>query len=138
MESAHPMAPGARIQLVSPGAIEAVKDDLVDVYRQAFRQAPYVKSETEVAEFARFLFAEIAVTPHAQRQGVGGRLHDRLLTGLPHRRAVLTTMAVESAANRFYAGKGWRMLLPELIVPDYSRACRVMGMQLPLIEERAP
>lgn len=76
---------------------------------------------------------ELAVTPAVQGRGVGGRLHDRLLRGLAHKRAILTTMSAESAATRLYLNKGWTMLLNELIVPGYPRTYRIMGLDLPYV-----
>lgn len=77
-----------------------------------------------------YQMVEMAVMPAAQGQGIGGRLHDRLLEDLPHRRAVLTTMAAETAAYRLYASKGWRMLLEEFAVPHLPRPYRIMGLEL--------
>lgn len=78
-----------------------------------------------------FQIVEMAVVPTAQKQGIGGRLHDRLLEGLPHRRAVLTTIAAESIADRLYSSKGWKVLLEEINVPGHPRTYRVMGLELP-------
>lgn len=78
--------------------------------------------------------AEMAVIPAAQGQGVGSRLHDALLEGLSHRRAVLTTMSTNSAAYQLYRHKGWTVLLDELVVPGYPRAYCVMGLELTEVE----
>lgn len=58
-----------------------------------------------------FEFVELAVTPVVQGRGLGGRLHDALLAGLPHRTAVLSTRDAETPAVRLYRGRGWTPLL---------------------------
>ncbi|WP_049804601.1 GNAT family N-acetyltransferase [Microlunatus phosphovorus] len=58
-----------------------------------------------------FEFVELAVLPSVRGQGVGGRLHDLLLAGLPHKRALLgTDDDATSAAVRLYLSRGWRRL----------------------------
>jgi GNAT superfamily N-acetyltransferase len=61
-----------------------------------------------------FEVVEVAVLPAAQGRGLGGRLHDALLDGLPHERAMLTTYRVDRPAPRLYRRKGWRVLVPDL------------------------
>lgn len=58
-----------------------------------------------------FELVELAVTPQRQGEGIGSRLHDALLTGLPHRTAVLSTMDTETRARQMYLKRGWRYLL---------------------------
>jgi ribosomal protein S18 acetylase RimI-like enzyme len=84
-----------------------------------------------------YQIVELAVTPAAQRHGIGGQLHDRLLADLHHRRALLTTMAAETPAYHFYANKGWRVLLQEIIVPQIPRPYRLMGLELPHAQAHA-
>ena len=57
-----------------------------------------------------FEFVEIAVKPDDQGRGIGSALHDALLSGLPHERAMLTTYADDRPAVRLYRRKGWRLL----------------------------
>lgn len=80
--------------------------------------------------FGSFRLAEMAVVTRAQRQGIGGLLHDRLLVGLPYSRAVLATMAAETNAYRLYRGRGWQVLLDRFRVPGLPRPYRVMGLKL--------
>ena len=58
-----------------------------------------------------FEFVELGVVPRARRQGIGGRLHDALLQGLPHRTAVVTTWVTNTPARALYASRGWQVLL---------------------------
>jgi ribosomal protein S18 acetylase RimI-like enzyme len=58
-----------------------------------------------------FEFVELAVDPAEQGHGVGAALHDALLAGLPHERALLTTYADDQPAPRLYRRKGWRLLM---------------------------
>lgn len=57
-----------------------------------------------------FEFVELAVHPEFQRQGLGTALHDALLDGLPHDRALLTTWQDDRPARRLYVRRGWRPL----------------------------
>ena len=55
-----------------------------------------------------FELVELAVLEEFRRQGVGGRLHDVLLDGLPHQRALLSTTDDEDdPAVRLYRARGW-------------------------------
>lgn len=55
-----------------------------------------------------FVIVELAVRPRLQRQGIGGGLHDVLLQGLPHGRAVLSARGDDAAARRLYDARGWQ------------------------------
>lgn len=73
-----------------------------------------------------FEFVEIAVRPRWQGKGIGSALHDGLLAGLPHDRAMLTTWQDENRpARRLYQHKGW---LPLADVEEST----VMGLRLPV------
>jgi GNAT superfamily N-acetyltransferase len=169
--------------------IEACRDQIVTIYRDAFSAPPYYRGEEEVLDFARslpqvveregfrfivaveettdeivgfaygyantpgqwwhkevakaaepeivakwllgsFRLVEIAVTPRAQGQGVGGLLHDHLLSGLPYRKAVLSTVAAETNAHWMYQKRGWVVLLEEIFFPGVGRPYRIMGLEL--------
>lgn len=61
-------------------------------------------------------FVELAVHPEHRRHGIGGLLHDSLLDGLPHHRALLQTDAdPHGAGHSLYRRRDWRVLghLPE-------------------------
>lgn len=77
-----------------------------------------------------FNFVEIAVDPQFQGQGLGGRLHDRLLAGLPYARAVLSTLQADTAAQRLYRGRGWVVLQENLFFPGVERRYQIMGLEL--------
>jgi hypothetical protein len=77
-----------------------------------------------------FRLVEMAVVPYAQGQGIGGGLHNHLLSGVPYEKAVLATMATETNAYRMYRIRGWRVLLDEIFFPRVSRPYRIMGLDL--------
>lgn len=55
-----------------------------------------------------FEFVELAVRPDGQGRGIGGALHDALLSDLPHERALLGTVDDPvSPAVRLYRRRGW-------------------------------
>ncbi len=174
--------------------IEIVKDQIVDVYGEAFASPPYRMQETDVWQFAGVLprhtsrkgfrcfvarevtqwkqadgrilgFAygfigetgqwwhdlvarglgreaakewltdvfevtELAVLPALQGKGIGGKLHDALLCGLPHHTAVLSTADVETVAMKLYQKRGWLTLLHNFYFPGYSMPYRIMGRGL--------
>lgn len=58
-----------------------------------------------------FEFVELAVEPGSQGRGIGGLLHDAMLEGLPHERALLgTTDDADAPAYRLYRSRGWQVL----------------------------
>ena len=75
-----------------------------------------------------YQLVEIAVLPAWQGQGIGGRLHDQLLAGLPYDRALLATMQAGSAAHRLYRRRGWAVLAENLEVPGIARRYQIMGL----------
>lgn len=76
-----------------------------------------------------FEVAELAVRPRYQRQGIGAALHDALLEGLPHERALLTCRRDSRAARRLYLRKGWRRLA------DVDDEVTLMGLLLPVARD---
>jgi len=77
-----------------------------------------------------FQLAEMAVAPDCQRQGIGRRLHDSLLAGVPHERAVLTTMTAETTAYHLYRSRGWIVLLEGHYFPGVARPYSILGLDL--------
>jgi ribosomal protein S18 acetylase RimI-like enzyme len=61
-----------------------------------------------------FEFVELAVDPDEQGQGIGTALHDALIAGLPHERALLSTYRDDRPAPRLYRRRGWELLFEGL------------------------
>jgi ribosomal protein S18 acetylase RimI-like enzyme len=77
-----------------------------------------------------FELAELGVSPAFQRQGIGGRLHDRLLAGLPHPRSVLTVRTNNEVAKQFYRRRGWLTLHEGFFSASGRGPYIVMGLGL--------
>jgi ribosomal protein S18 acetylase RimI-like enzyme len=77
-----------------------------------------------------FELVELAVSPPSQGQGAGGRLHDTLLAGLPHRAAVLSTMQAETVALKLYRKRGWITLLEDFYFPGTPKPYQIMGLMM--------
>jgi GNAT superfamily N-acetyltransferase len=77
-----------------------------------------------------FEFTELAVVPAWQGAGVGTRLHDEILRGLPHRRALLSALADSARIPAFYEGRGWEVLLPELRFEPGRPVFAILGREL--------
>ena len=76
-----------------------------------------------------FELVEFAVTPDSQGRGLGSRLHDSLLAGLPHPRALLSTMQAETVALQLYRRRGWVTLVEGFFFPGGDKAYLVMGKE---------
>jgi ribosomal protein S18 acetylase RimI-like enzyme len=72
-----------------------------------------------------FEFVELAVLEDSRRHGLGRRLHDALLDGVPSDRALLSTDNYDSPAVRLYTSHGWVRL------GELSAQAQVMGLRLP-------
>ena len=83
-----------------------------------------------------FEVVELHVHPDHQGRGVGGRLHDLLLEGLPQRTAVLSTRRAETAAMRLYRDRGWEVIADSLRFPGNRSAFRILGLDLPAATTR--
>jgi GNAT superfamily N-acetyltransferase len=77
-----------------------------------------------------FQFAELAVTPAFQANGIGGALHDRLLGGIVYKTALLTTIDADTRASRLYADRGWQLIQDSIEVPGLPRLYRLMGLKI--------
>jgi GNAT superfamily N-acetyltransferase len=64
-----------------------------------------------------FEFAEMALLPAWQGQGLGGRLHDAILEGLDQHSACLATPEVETRALQLYRARGWVRLAGGITLP---------------------
>ena len=77
-----------------------------------------------------FELTELAVDPPYQGRGVGSRLHDAVLDGLPFDRALLSALADNGPVLRFYARRGWRVLLDELRFEPGRPVFSILGKEL--------
>lgn len=72
-----------------------------------------------------FEFVELAVVPDARRRGIGGLLHDVLLSELDHDRALLATSdRSDDPAVALYRSRGW------VTLGRYGADRQVMGLAL--------
>jgi GNAT superfamily N-acetyltransferase len=62
-----------------------------------------------------FVLVELAVRPRCRRRGIGGRLHDLLLEGLPHACAVLSARGDDPGVRRLYDARGWQEIGRDLV-----------------------
>jgi GNAT superfamily N-acetyltransferase len=85
-----------------------------------------------------FEVVELAVSPAYQGLGLGGGLHDRLLQGLPHQTAVLSTIQFETTALLFYRKRGWQPLLHDFFFPGSKNPYLIMGLDLRRRNGRSP
>ncbi len=93
--------------------------------------APYLAPEQRARYLSDFFeFAELAVLPAWQGQGLGGRLHDALLSGLDSRSACLATADVDTPARRLYHSRGWIPLLSGLALPGTDLKFEILGKEL--------
>jgi ribosomal protein S18 acetylase RimI-like enzyme len=77
-----------------------------------------------------FAFAELAVAPTWRRRGLGQRLHDVLLAGLPHERAVLSTECDNAPALALYARAGWQPMVPRMRFDAAGPDFTILGLAL--------
>lgn len=77
-----------------------------------------------------FEFAELAVLPDWQGQGLGGRLHDAILAGLPQRTACLATPDIETSALHLYRSRSWLPLAHDIDFPGTALKYQIMGKRL--------
>ena len=77
-----------------------------------------------------FELTEIAVDPPYQGRGVGSRLHDAVLEGLPFERALLSALADNGPVLDFYARRGWQVLLDELRFEPGRPVFSILGKEL--------
>ena len=78
-----------------------------------------------------FELVELHVLPEYQGRGLGGRLHDLVLEGVPNRTAVLSTRRDESRAMALYRNRGWVVLIDEMLFPGNPVPFRILGRDLP-------
>ncbi len=77
-----------------------------------------------------FRIVELAVVAECQGNGIGGQLHDRLLTTQPCPRALISTSVTNERARSIYEQRGWRYLHTEFEAPDDPHRYVIMGKEL--------
>ena len=77
-----------------------------------------------------FEFVEFAVVPEAQRGGIGGALHDRILEEVTEESALLSTDAGENPAHEMYLRRGWIDLVTDFQYPGGGGKAVLMGLDL--------
>lgn len=77
-----------------------------------------------------FEIVTFAVLPSYQGQGIGGRVHDCLLTSIPHQTAVLSTFQVETAARLLYQKRGWQVVKEGFVFPGGTQPFVILGREL--------
>jgi ribosomal protein S18 acetylase RimI-like enzyme len=82
-------------------------------------------------EPGHFEFTELAVRPGDQGRGIGSRLHDAVLAGLPHSRAMLSALADNAPVVAFYRHRGWEVVLDRLRFEPGRPEFAIMGKELP-------
>ncbi len=97
-------------------------------YEHASRVLPELAGTSWLED--SFQLVEIALLLEFQGQGVGGRMHDHLLAGVPHPRAILATLHADTVAFRLYRSRGWAVLGENLLFPGIPRRYQVMGLVL--------
>lgn len=88
------------------------------------------EARREWLEPPHFEVVELHVRPEGQRGGVGTRLLEELLAGLPHRQALLSTQVDNAKARPFYEKHGWLVVVERMSFgPGYAPFC-VYGKKL--------
>jgi ribosomal protein S18 acetylase RimI-like enzyme len=78
-----------------------------------------------------FELTELAVRPEFQGRGIGSRLHDAVLEGVPHQHALLSALADNLRVVDFYRHRGWEVVLRRLRFEAGRPEFTIMGRQLP-------
>jgi ribosomal protein S18 acetylase RimI-like enzyme len=76
-----------------------------------------------------FEVASLGLLPEMRGRGLGGRLLDRLLRGLPHRTALLTVATANEPGQRLYRGRGWRVIVDEFRFEAHPVPYQVLGLE---------
>ena len=77
-----------------------------------------------------FEFAQFGVVTAERRKGLGSRLHDELLTAVPHHRAVLTVIEENGPARGFYSKRDWQELGTGFVTTGGNGPYVIMGRDL--------
>jgi len=77
-----------------------------------------------------FEFIEFGVILAYRGQGIGSRLHQKLLSDLNLRTAVLNVMQADIPAFRMYHDRGWIGLRKDFKYHEGDHPCSIMGLDL--------
>lgn len=77
-----------------------------------------------------FEVVDLGVIPSVRNRHIGEHLHDRLLQGVSHRTALLSTFQEETPALRLYRKKGWVVIRTDLLFPGVSKPFVILGKDL--------
>jgi ribosomal protein S18 acetylase RimI-like enzyme len=83
-----------------------------------------------------YAVTELHVLPEYQGRGIGRELLTRLLHGLPHRSALLSTYDIDSRARTLYRHLGFVDLVTGFRFPMQEQPYALMGAWLPLRPDR--
>ena len=89
------------------------------------------EGRTQWLDPGHFEFTELAVRSDYQGRGVGSALHDAVLGGLPHTRAMLSALADNRPVVEFYRRKAWEVVVRRLRFEAGRPEFTIMGKQLP-------
>ncbi len=79
-----------------------------------------------------FAVTELHVLPEYQGRGIGRELLTRLVDGVPHPSALLSTYDTESRARALYRHLGFIDLVTGFLFPMQVQQYALMGARLPL------
>ncbi|UOQ42861.1 GNAT family N-acetyltransferase [Halobacillus salinarum] len=77
-----------------------------------------------------FEFVELAVHPGHTREGIGTKLQNHLLEGLPHHTAVLTVSVTNQPAFHLYRKRGWETLQYNAPLISKDDLQMILGLKL--------
>jgi len=69
------------------------------------------------------------VRPSARRRGLGRRLHDAIVQAADADVAVLSTQVDNEPALALYRGRGWRIVVPEIVLGPRDPLYAVLGRE---------
>ncbi|KAA0760312.1 GNAT family N-acetyltransferase [Bacillus sp. SH5-2] len=98
-------------------------------YNQLMREALHLEQVNEWLQDC-FEFVELAVHPKYQKEGLGTKLHNRLLDGISNRTSVLTTQINNVKARSLYERLDWVNILDPFYPSKDDVPCVIMGKVL--------
>jgi hypothetical protein len=131
--SYHARQSGFRCVVARPEAGQSVVGFVYGYAGQAgswfYEQASLRLSRAQMSEYLSdyFEFAELALLPAWQGQGLGSRLHDAILEGLKYRSACLATPEIETRALQLYRRRAWLTLATGIALPGTVLKYQLMG-----------